>query len=305
MNSKLNKRICITGGAGFLGFHLVMNLKEQGYKNLFIPTRDNYDLTEIGSVIKMYEDSNPEIVIHLAGRVGSVVDNKKKPAEFFYDNLMMGAQLMEIGRQQKIGKFIIVGSACVYPNTIPVPFKEENIWRGYPTEATAPYGLAKRILLVQSQTYRKQYNFNSIFLILTNLYGENDKSSHVIPMLIDKCLSAIKENKKEIIIWGSGKATRDFLYAGDASEAIIVAMEKYNESKPMNIGSGIEISLKETIELIVKLTGFKGKIVWDKSKSEGQLKRRLDTTKAEKELGFRTKITLKEGLKRTIKYYQK
>lgn len=307
MNSKLkykNKTICITGGNGFLGSHLIPKLRDYGYKSIFIPKEKDYDLTKKKSIIKMYWNSLPKIVIHLAGKVGGISDNKNKPGEFFYDNAMMGIQLMELGRQFGVEKFITIGSACVYPDKISVPFKEKDLWNGYPTESTAPYGLAKRMLLVQSQAYRKQYDFNAIFLILTNLYGENDKSSHVIPMLIKKCLNAIRENKKEITIWGNGQTTRDFLYAEDATEAIILAMENYNKPEPLNVGSDREITIKDTIKLIIKLTGFKGKIVWDASKPMGQLRRCLDVSKIYKELGFRTKTSLEKGLKKTIKYYE-
>lgn len=302
------KRITITGGAGFLGSHLVKKIKQSVCGSIFIPKIEDYDLTKMEYVKKMYLDSKPDIVIHLAAVVGGIGANRENPGKFFYDNLMMGAQLMEIGRQSGIEKFVALGTICCYPKFTPVPFKEEDLWNGYPEETNAPYGLAKKMLLVQSQAYRQQYNFNSIFLMPVNLYGPGDnfnpKSSHVIPSLIKKCFDTIKNNEKEISVWGTGKATREFLYVEDCAEAIILATEKYNKSDPVNIGAGFEISIKDLIELIVKLTGFNGKIVWDNTKPDGQPRRMLDTSKAYKEFRFRAKTSFEEGLKKTIDWYK-
>lgn len=303
-----NKKVMVTGGTGFLGSFLAEKLKDKGCQNIFIPIRKEYDLVNMDSVIKAYKDGNPDIVIHLAAAVGGIGTNCENPGKFFYDNLMMGAQLMEIGRQMKIEKFVAIGTICSYPKHTPVPFKEEDLWNGYPEETTAPYGLAKKMLLVQSQAYRQQYGFNSIFLMPVNLYGPRDnfdpKTSHVISALIKKCFDAIKNNEKEIIIWGTGKATREFLYIEDAAEGILLAAEKYNKSDPVNLGAGFEISIKDLAELIVKLTGAKGEIVWDATKPDGQPRRCLDVTKAEKEFGFKAKTPFEAGLKKTIKWYR-
>ena len=303
-----DKIITVTGGAGFLGSHLVKKLKEKGCKNTFIPNIENYNLVEMESIKRMFNDSKPDIVIHLAALVGGIGANRENPGKFFYDNLMMGVQLMEQARQSGVKKFVALGTICCYPKFTPVPFKEENLWNGYPEETNAPYGLAKKMILVQSQAYRQQYGFNSIFLMPVNLYGPGDnfdpKSSHVIPALIKKCFDAIKNNDKEVVIWGTGKATREFLYVEDAAEGILLATEKYNKSDPVNLGAGFEISIKNLVELLVKLTGFKGKIVWDKTKPDGQPRRCLDTSKAEKEFGFKAKTNFEEGLKRTIDWYR-
>ena len=309
------KRILVTGGAGFLGKHLVVKLKERGCKDIFIPLIEDYDLVNMEAVKKLYADAKPDIVIHLAAKVGGIGANRDNPGKFFYDNLMMGAQMMEIGRQAGIEKFVALGTICAYPKFTPVPFKEEDLWNGYPEETNAPYGLAKKMLLVQSQSYRQQYGFNSIFLLPVNLYGPGDNfdpnSSHVIPALIRKCIDAQKAKRglypqgtvPEILVWGTGKPTREFLYVEDAAEAIILATEKYNKSAPVNLGAGFEISIKDLVKLIIKLTGFKGKIVWDKTKPDGQPRRCLDTTRAVKEFGFRAKTKFESGLKKTIESY--
>ena len=310
MNYKLRtKRILVTGGAGFLGSYVVKELKKFECKNIFIPSSKDYDLVQMESVKRLYENIKPDIVIHLAGKVGGIGANKDKPAEFFYDNLMMGAQMMEQGRRADIEKFVALGSICCYPKFTPVPFKEERLWDGYPEETNAPYGLAKKMLLVQSQAYRQQYNFNSIFLLPVNLYGPGDNfdpgSSHVIPALIKKCFDAIREGKNEIAVWGTGKATREFLYVEDAAEGIILATEKYDKSEPVNLGAGFEISIEDLVCTIAKLTGFKGKIRWDAAKLDGQPRRCLDISKAKKEFGFKAKIMLEEGLRKTIDWYKK
>jgi GDP-L-fucose synthase len=300
-----NRRILVTGGAGFLGKHLVSKLKERGCKDIFIPLIEDYDLVDMKAVKRLYSDANPDIVIHLAAKVGGIGANRDNPGKFFYDNLMMGVQMMEVGRQVNLEKFVAIGTVCSYPKFTPVPFKEENLWNGYPEETNAPYGLAKKMLLVQSQAYRQQYGFNSIFLLPVNLYGPGDNfdlnSSHVIPALIKKCIDA-KSKKSTITVWGTGKPTREFLYVDDAAEAIILAAEKYNKPEPINIGAGFEISIKDLVKLIVKLTGFKGRVIWDKSKPDGQPRRCLDTARARKEFGFKAKINFKKGLEETIKY---
>jgi GDP-L-fucose synthase len=304
-----NKRITVTGGAGFLGKHLVAGLKERGCKDIFIPLIEDYDLVNMDAVKRLYADAKPDIVIHLAAKVGGIGANRDNAGKFFYDNLMMGAQMMEIGRQTGLEKFVALGTICAYPKFTPVPFKEEDLWNGYPEETNAPYGLAKKMLLVQSQAYRQQYGFNSIFLLPVNLYGPGDNfdpgSSHVIPALIKKCIDAQRGLSPNIVVWGTGKATREFLYVEDAAEAIILATEKYDKSDPVNIGAGFEISIKDLVDLIVKFTGFKGKIVWDKTKPDGQPRRSLDTTRAKKEFCFKAKTPFEEGLKKTIEWYKK
>ena len=287
-NDFRSKYITITGGKGFLGRHLIHKLKEKGYKYLYIADIPEYNLIKLEDIKRMYDDSNPDIVIHLAARVGGIGFNQENPATLFYENLMMGVQLMEVGRQVGIEKFVAIGTVCAYPKFTPVPFNEDNLWDGYPEETNAPYGLAKKMLLVQSHAYRQQYGFNSIFLLPVNLYGPGDnfdpRSSHVIPALIKKIFGAIyeldKPNKQKkphepVTVWGTGKATREFFYVEDATEAIILATEQYNKSDPVNIGAGFEISIKELVELIVELTGFKGRIIWDTSKPDGQPRRML------------------------------
>lgn len=304
-----NKRVCVTGGAGFLGKYIVSKLKQRGTKDIFIPLIEDYNLVEIDDINRMYEDSNPDIIIHLAASVGGIGANLAHPADFFYDNIMMGVQLIHQAWKRHIEKFVALGTICAYPKFTPVPFKEENLWNGYPEETNAPYGLAKKMLLVQAQAYRQQYNYNAIFLLPVNLYGPGDNfnpsSSHVIPALIRKCVEARDKGKDEIVVWGDGSPTREFIYVEDAAEAIILATEKYNDSEPVNIGSGYEISIKDLAELIVELTGYKGKIVWDKSKPNGQPRRGLDTSRAEKYFGFKAQMSFREGLIRTIAWYEK
>ncbi|NTW77200.1 MAG: GDP-L-fucose synthase, partial [Syntrophaceae bacterium] len=303
-----NKRITITGGKGFLGSHLIRNLENRGCRNIAIVDLPEYDLTNLTDVRQMYEQTKPEIVIHLAAKVGGIGFNQEKPAELFYDNLIMGTQLLHEAYLRKIGKFVALGTICAYPKFTPVPFKEENLWNGYPEETNAPYGLAKKMMLVQSQAYRQQYGFNSIFLLPVNLYGPGDNfdpgSSHVIPALIKKCIDAIDNSSDTIEVWGTGQATREFFYVEDAAEAISLAAEFYNKSEPVNIGAGFEISIKELAELIVQITGFKGKIVWDKTKPDGQPRRMLDCGRAAAEFGFKAKTDLASGLARTIEWYK-
>ena len=306
-SSLQDKRIVVTGGAGFLGHFVVAKLKKRGCKDVFVPRSKDYDLVKMEDVKKLYKDAKPDIVIHLAAKIGGIIANIENSGKFFYDNLMMGAQMMEIGRQEKIEKFAAIGTICAYPKFTPVPFKEENLWDGYPEESNAPYGLAKKMILVQSQAYRQQYGFNSIVLLPVNLYGPGDnldpRSSHVMPATIEKCLNAIKNKKNEIIIWGTGKATREFLYAEDAAEGIILATERYNKSEPVNLGAGFEISIKDLVEIIADMTGFKGKIKWDITKPDGQPRRSLDTSRAKKEFGFVATTTLKDGLRKTIDWH--
>jgi len=302
------KRITVTGGKGFLGQHLIRKLKQgRGCKNVFVADLPDYDLRDIINIKKMLDEQKPDIIIHLAAVVGGIGANRENPGKFFYDNAIMGIQLLHEAYLRKIEKFVALGTICCYPKFTPVPFKEENLWNGYPEETNAPYGLAKKLLLVQSQAYRQQYGFNSIFLMPVNLYGPGDnfdpKSSHVIPALIKKCFAAIENGDDHILVWGTGKASREFLYIEDAAEGIILAAEKYNKSDPVNLGVGFEIRIKDLIGLIAKLTGFKGKIVWDTSKPDGQPRRLLDTSRAEKEFGFKAKIGFEEGLKRTIRWY--
>ena len=303
------KNITVTGGKGFLGGHLIKKLKDCGCLHIKIADLPEYNLTNIADIRRMYEETRPEIVIHLAGKVGGIGFNQEKPAELFYDNLIMGTQLLHEAYLRKIEKFVALGTICAYPKFTPVPFKEEDLWNGYPEETNAPYGLAKKMMLVQSQAYRQQYNFNSIFLLPVNLYGPGDnfdpRSSHVIPALIKKCFDAIDTHADQIEVWGTGLATREFFYVEDAAEAIYLATESYNKSDPINIGAGFEISIKKLTELIVQLTGFKGNILWNKSKPDGQPRRLLDITKAKNEFGFISSTDLTTGLIKTIDWYRK
>ena len=303
-----NKNVTVTGGSGFLGSYVVKKLEERGCRNIFVPRSKDYDLVYYQACEKVYEDSRPDIVIHLAAKVGGIGANRENPGKFFYENLMMGVQMMDLGRRAGIEKFVAIGTICAYPKFTPVPFKEEDLWNGYPEETNAPYGLAKKMLLVQSQAYRQQYGFNAIYLLPVNLYGPGDnfdpKSSHVIPALIKKCLDAIANKSKEITVWGSGKPTREFLYMEDAAEGILLASEKYNKPDPVNLGAGFEISIKDLVSLIAKLTDFKGRVLWDHSMPDGQPKRMLDTSRAEKEFGFKASVGFEEGLRKTVDWYR-
>ena len=302
------KRVCVTGGAGFLGSFVVEKLKQRGAREIFIPTIDKYDLTLESDILRMLEDANPDIIIHLAAQVGGIGANLEHPAEFFYNNLMMGVQLMHQAWKRGVSKFVAIGTVCAYPKFTPVPFKEDDIWMGYPEETNAPYGLAKKMLLVQAQAYRQQYGYDAIFLLPVNLYGPRDNfnpsSSHVIPALIRKCLEAQDAGAKELVVWGDGSPTREFLYVEDAAEGIVLASEKYSSSDPVNLGSGHEISIKDLAELIARLTGFEGKLVWDTSKPNGQPRRALDVTRARDRFGFTAKVGFEDGLRRTIDWYR-
>ena len=302
-----NQRVCVTGGAGFLGTHLIEKLKEHGANDIFVPTYPEYDLVKEADILRMIDDAKPDVIIHLAAKVGGIGANREKPGEFFYDNLMMGVQLIHHAWQKRVAKFVAVGTICAYPKYTPIPFKEEDLWNGYPEETNAPYGLAKKMLLVQSQAYREQYGYNSIFLLPVNLYGPGDNfnpaSSHVIPALIRKCLEAKEQNASEIVAWGDGSPTREFIYVDDAAEGITLATLRYNSSDPVNIGSSFEISIKDLTELIARLTGFEGEIRWDTSQPNGQPRRKLDTTRAKERFGFEAKTNFEAGLRRTIAWY--
>lgn len=303
------KRITVTGGAGFLGRCVVKELEGRGCQNVFVPRSRDYNLVDERAVKRLYQDAKPDVVIHLAAVVGGIGANSENPGKFFYDNLMMGVQMMEQGRLHNIEKFVAIGTVCAYPKFTPVPFKEEDLWDGYPEETNAPYGLAKKMLLVQSQAYRQQYGFNSIFLLPVNLYGPHDNffpqySSHVIPAVIKKCVDAKDNGKKSITVWGTGKPTREFLYVEDAARGIVMAAEKYDKPQPVNLGAGFEISIKDLVTLIAALTKFEGKIIWDRSKPDGQPRRCLDTSRAQKEFGFQAKTDLGKGLRNTIRWYK-
>ncbi|HIJ72202.1 MAG TPA: GDP-L-fucose synthase [Planctomycetes bacterium] len=302
-----DKRIVVTGGAGFLGGYVVDGLRKRGCKNILVPKIENYDLTKSDDIKRMYEEMRPDIVIHLAAVVGGIGANREHPGSFFYQNLMMGVELIEQGRLREIEKFVAIGTVCAYPKFTPVPFKEDDIWDGYPEETNAPYGLAKKMLLVQSQAYRAEYGFNSIFLLPVNLYGPGDNfdpaSSHVIPALIKKCVDAVSSGSDYIECWGTGAASREFIYVADAAEGILLATEMYNKPEPVNIGAGFEIKIKDLVEKIAKYTGFTGGIRWDGSRPDGQPRRRLDIWRAKAEFGFEAKMDFDEGLKKTIKWY--
>jgi GDP-L-fucose synthase len=302
------KSITVTGGKGFLGQYLVRKLDDFGCQQVNVADLPEYNFTNPADVRRMYEQTKPQIVIHLAAKVGGIGFNQEKPAELYYDNLIMGTHLLHEAYLYKVEKFIALGTICAYPKLTPLPFKEEDLWNGYPEETNAPYGLAKKMMLVQSQAYRQQYGFNSIFLLPVNLYGPGDnfnpRTSHVIPALIKKCFDAIDSHSDTIDVWGTGSATREFFYVEDAAEAISLATESYNKSEPVNIGAGFEISIRDLTELIVRITGFQGKIVWDATKPDGQPRRMLDTSKASREFGFKAKTDLLTGLTRTIEWYK-
>jgi len=303
-----DQRVLVTGGDGFLGGYVVERLKQRGCPEVFVPHISHYNLVEMEACQRVYADARPDLVIHLAAVVGGIGANRANPGKFFYENLMMGAQMMEQARLFGVKKFVALGTVCAYPKFTPVPFREEDLWDGYPEETNAPYGLAKKMLLVQAQAYRQQYGFHAIFLLPVNLYGPRDnfdlEASHVIPALIRKCLEAIRESRREIVVWGSGEATREFLYVEDCADGILLAAEHYDKPEPVNLGVGFEISIRDLAGLIAKLTGFQDKIIWDLSKPDGQPRRRLDTSRAKREFGFAAKVSLEEGLRRTIEWYR-
>ena len=303
------KTIIVTGGAGFLGKFVVKNLEDKGCKNIFVPLIEEYDLRDIKDIKQMYKDAKADIVVHLAAVVGGIGANRENPGKFFYENLIMGVQLMEEARLTDVEKFVALGTICAYPKFTPVPFKEEDLWIGYPEETNAPYGLAKKMLLVQSQAYRQQYGFNSIFLLPVNLYGPGDNfnpsSSHVIPALIKKFYEAKINEDNEVIVWGTGKATREFLYVKDCAKGIVLATELFDKPDPVNLGAGFEISIFDLANKIKNIIGFSGNIVWDNSKPDGQPRRCLDTSRAKNEFNFTADTDFNEGLRKTIDWYIK
>jgi GDP-L-fucose synthase len=303
-----HQRITITGGKGFLGKHLIKAFETHGYDHILVADLPDYNLIRPEDIRRLYDEQRPDVVIHLAAKVGGIGFNQENPGSLFYENIMMGIPLLHEAYLRKISKFVALGTICAYPKFTPVPFKEDDLWNGYPEETNAPYGLAKKMMLVQSQSYRQQYGFNSIFLLPVNLYGPGDnfdpRSSHVIPALIKKCVDAVRQGHEEIVVWGTGDATREFFYVEDAAEAISLATEKYNKSDPVNIGAGFEVSILDLVTLIVELTGFKGRIVWDRTRPDGQPRRMLDTTRAFQEFGFRARTDFREGLAKTIAWYQ-
>jgi len=303
-----NKRICVTGGAGFLGSFVLEALNQRGATDIFVPKIEEYDLVNPQDIQRVLDLSQPDIIIHLAALAGGIGANRARPADFFYINLMMGVQLMHEAWKRGVSKFVAIGTVCAYPKFTPIPFKEENLWEGYPEETNAPYGLAKKMLLVQAQAYRQQYGFNAIYLLPVNLYGPKDnfnlETSHVIPALVRKCIEAQERGEKEVALWGDGTPTREFLYAGDAADGILTAAEFYNGSEAVNIGSGQEISIKDLAELITRLTGYEGKLVWDTTKPNGQPRRALDTSRAAEYFGWRASVPFDEGLRQTIAWYR-
>jgi GDP-L-fucose synthase len=302
------RRVVVTGGAGFLGSCVTRALVQRGCPAPFVPRSREYDLRKESDIVRMLKDARPDLIIHLAAVVGGIGANRENPGRFFYDNLMMGAQLMEQARLGRVAKLVAVGTVCSYPKFAPVPFREDDLWNGYPEETNAPYGLAKKMLLVQSQAYRQQYGFNSIFLLPVNLYGPGDnfdpRTSHVIPALIKKCVDAVESGAPEIPVWGTGSATREFLYVEDAAEGIVLAAEHYDGAEPVNLGAGREIAIRDLVDLIARLTGFTGRIVWDATKPDGQPRRMLETSRAATLFGFVAKTSFEEGLRQTIAWYR-
>jgi GDP-L-fucose synthase len=303
-----DRRVCVTGGAGFLGSFVIEKLRQRGAKDIFVPHQEDYDLVKLENIRRMLDDAQPDLIIHLAALAGGIGANRARPADFFYINLMMGVQLMHAAWERGVDKFTAIGTICAYPKFTPLPFREENLWNGYPEETNAPYGLAKKMLLVQAQAYREQYGYNAIYLLPVNLYGPRDnfdlQTSHVIPALIHKCLAAKESGDKQVVLWGDGSPTREFLYVEDAAEGIVLASERYNGSEPVNLGSGNEISIRELAHMIAEMTGFEGSLVWDTSKPNGQPRRALDVSRAEKYFGFRAQVPFQEGLRRTIEWYK-
>ncbi len=307
MSTWSGRRVLVTGGAGFLGSRIVARLAGLGAEP-FVPRSREYDLVDRAAVRRLVETARPDLVIHAAAVVGGIGANRERPGRFFYDNLMMGAHCLEESRRAGVRKFVSIGTVCAYPKRTPVPFKEEDLWNGYPEETNAPYGLAKKMLLVQGQAYRQEYGFNAIFVLPVNLYGPGDKSdpatSHVIPALIRKCLEAVRDGRDSIEVWGTGKATREFLYVDDCAEGIVLAAERYDGADPINLGTGVEITIEELVGHVARLTGFRGQVRWDASKPDGQPRRCLDVTRAERGFGFRARTPFEEGLRRTVEAYR-
>ena len=301
-------RVVVTGGAGFLGSHLVECLRPQGCAEIVVPRSRDYDLVKAEAVQRLFRDARPDIVIHLAARVGGIEANRRNPGRFFYENLMMGAQLMEEARLAGVRKFVAIGTICAYPKFTPIPFKEDDLWNGYPEETNAPYGMAKKMLLVQAEAYRQQYGFPAITLLPVNLYGPRDnfdlETSHVIPAMIRKFVEARRPGQSEVVLWGSGKPTREFLFVRDAAQGILLATERYSDQAPVNLGAGFEISIADLATLIAKVTRYNGRLVWDASRPDGQPRRCLDVSRAEKEFGFRATTPFEEGLRETIAWYE-
>ncbi|MBN9392768.1 MAG: GDP-L-fucose synthase [Chloroflexi bacterium] len=308
MEDLREKRIWLTGGTGFLGQAVVAELKKQQFHNILVTTHEEVDVGDVDQIRHYLKEAQPQAIVHLAAVVGGIGANRERPAEFFYENMMMGTQLLHESWKSGVEKFVTIGTVCAYPKFVPIPFKEENLWDGYPEETNAPYGLAKKMLLVQGQAYRQQYGFNSIYLLPVNLYGPGDNfdpaSSHVIPALIRKCLEAVESGSEVVEVWGDGSPTREFLYVEDAARGIVAALRYYNGAEPVNLGSGMEISMRALIEIIAEYTGFRGKLSWDTTKPNGQPRRCLDTSRAEQEFGFRATTDFREGLKHTIEWYK-
>jgi len=302
------KRIIVTGGSGFLGTRLVSLLGKRGHPDVFVPRRRDYDLVRAEAVGRLFDEHPADLVIHLAAIVGGIGANREQPGEFFYQNLMMGAQLLDEARRRGVDKFLSVGTICAYPKHAPVPFREESLWDGYPEGTNAPYGLAKKMLLVQGQAYRRQYGFNAVHILPTNLYGPGDnfdpRSSHVIPALIRRLLEAKEAKRPTVDVWGSGTTTRDFLYVDDAAEAVVLAAERYDGGEPVNVGSGREVSIRSLAEELRRLVGFEGKLVWDRSKPDGQPRRLLDVSRAKAAFGFEAETAFDDGLRRTIDWFR-
>ena len=302
------ERVVVTGGAGFLGSFVLEELRRRGTRDVFVPRAAEYDLVDMAAVRRLYADAKPTVVIHLAARVGGIGANRDNPGRFFYENLMMGVQLIEVGRQVGLRKLVALGTICAYPKFAPVPFKEEDIWNGYPEETNAPYGLAKKMLLVQSQAYREQYAFDSIVLFPVNLYGPRDNfdlhTSHVIPALVRKCVEARERGEKKIVVWGDGSPSREFLHARDAAEGIVLAAERYDKSDPVNLGAGFEIRIRDLVPLVARLCRFQGEVIWDTAKPNGQPRRMLDTSRAAREFGWKARTPFEDGLRETVEWFE-
>jgi GDP-L-fucose synthase len=303
-----DKRVTVTGGAGFLGSFVVGKLRARGCRDVFVPRSRDYDLVDAAAVRRLYDDARPDLVIHLAAQVGGIGANRKNPGKYFYDNLMMGVQLIEEGRRRGLAKLVATGTICAYPKLTPVPFREEELWNGYPEETNAPYGLAKKMLLVQSQAYRDQYGFDSVVVFPVNLYGPRDnfdlESSHVIPAMIRKIGDAIARGHAEVTLWGDGTPTREFLYVEDCAEGILAAAERYDGSEPINLGSGEEIAIRDLAQLIARIMDYRGRFVYDTSKPNGQPRRQLSVERAERLLGWKARTSFEEGLQKTITWWR-